>query len=76
MIISAAGFGRQTSWEGDEAPPGHLLSFKRSIEIVGNGLFTRVLCPKWVFEWGPTKKIRETRDGFAEFRVRPDPPWT
>jgi len=69
MIISAAGFGRRTSWEDDEAPPGHRLSFKRSIEIVGTGLFTRVLCPKWIFEWGPTKKIREARDGFAEFRV-------
>jgi len=25
MIISAAGFGRQKSWEGGGAPPGHRL---------------------------------------------------
>ena len=69
MIISAAGFGRQTSWKGDEASPGHHLSFKRSIEIVSAGLFLRVFCPKWIFEWAPIKQIREVRDGFAEFRV-------
>jgi len=70
MTISAAGFGYQLNWEDDEASPGHDLSFKRSIEIVGTGLFIRVLCPNWIFEWAPTKKIREARDGFAEFRVR------
>ena len=69
MIISAAAFGRRTGWRDDEPPPGHRLSFKRSIAIVGTGLFTRILCPKWIFEWAPTEKIREARDGFAEFRV-------
>ena len=70
MIISAAAFGRRTGWKDDEVPPGHRLSFKSSIAIVGTGLFTRILCPKWIFEWAPTAKIREARDGFAEFRVR------
>lgn len=69
MTISAAGFGHQIQWEDEEAPPGHALSFKKSVEIVGAGLFIRVLCPKRIFEWAPTKKIREARDGFAEFRV-------
>ena len=71
MTISAAAFGRQIDWEDDEPPPGHTLSFKRSVQAVGSGLFTKLLCPKWLFEWAPTKKIREARDGFAEFRVRP-----
>ena len=70
MTISAAGFGHQISWEDDEAPPGHAISFKSSIEIVSTGLAIGVLCPKWIFEWGPIEKIREVRDGFAEFRVR------
>ena len=70
MTISAAGFGRQINWEDDEAPPGHALSFKSAIEIVSTGLFTYILCPKWVFEWGPIETIREVREGFAEFRVR------
>jgi len=70
MTISAAGFGYQLNWEDDEAPPGHDLSFKRSVEIVSTRIFIRLLCPKWIFEWAPTKKIRETRDGFKEFRVR------
>jgi hypothetical protein len=70
MIISAAGFGYRIHWEDDEAPPGHRLSFKRSIQIVSKGLFVRLLCPKWFFELGPTKRIREVRDAFAEFRVR------
>jgi len=69
MTVSAAGFGYQINWEDDEAPPGHNLSFKRSVEMVGTGLFIRILCPKRIFEWAPTKKIREARDGFAEFRV-------
>ena len=69
MTISAAGFGRRISWEDDEVPPGHDLSFKRSIGIVHTGLFIRLLCPKRIFEWAPTEKIREARDGFAEFRV-------
>ena len=70
MTISAAGFGRRIYWEDDKAPPGHTLSFKRSVEILGTGLLIRVLCPKWIFEWAPTEKLREARDGFAEFRVR------
>ena len=70
MSISAAGFGRRINWEDDGVPSGHVLSFKRSVEIVSTGLFIRLFCPKWIFEWAPTKKIREARDGFAEFRVR------
>ena len=70
MTISAAGFGYQINWEDEDTPPGHDMSFKRSVEIVSNGIFTRGLCPKWLFEWAPTRKIREVRDGFAEFRVR------
>ena len=69
MTISAAGFGRRIPWGDDEVPPGHELSFKRSVEILGTGLFVRLVCPKWLFEWAPTEKIREARDGFAEFRV-------
>ena len=71
MTISAAGFGHQINWEDDEIPPGHTLNFKRSIEVVGAGVLIRIMCPKWIFEWAPTKKIREARDGFAEFRVCP-----
>jgi len=71
MTIFAAAFGRRTGWGDDEAPPGHRLSFKRSIATVGTGLFIRIICPKWLFEWAPVEKIREARDGFAEFRVRP-----
>jgi len=69
MIISAAAFGRRLTWGDDEPHPGHDLSFKQSIEDVGAGLFVRALCPKWIFEWGPTEKIRKARDGFAEFQV-------
>ena len=69
MTISAAAFGRRITWEDDEAHPGHDLSFKQSIEAVGTGLLIRILCPKWIFEWAPTERIREARDGFAEFRV-------
>ena len=70
MSISAAGFGRRIDWEDGKAPSGHALSFKRSVEIVSSGIFIRALCPKWIFEWAPTKKLRDARDGFAEFRVR------
>ena len=69
MTISAAGFGRQIEWEDGKAPPGHNLTFKRSVEAVSFGLFIRLISPKWLFEWGPTQKIRDARDGFAEFRV-------
>jgi hypothetical protein len=69
MTISVAGFGHQVHWEDEEVSIGHRLSFKRAIGIIGTGIFLRVLCPKWIIEWAPTKKIREVRDGFAEFRV-------
>ena len=69
MTISAAGFGRRIHWEDDEASPGHNLNFKRSVEAVGTGLYIRLFSPKWIFEWGPIQKIRDARDGFAEFRV-------
>ena len=70
MTISAAGFGYRIGWEDGETPSGHDMTFKRSVEIVGTGVFIRAVCPKWLFEWAPTRKIREARDGFAEFRVR------
>ena len=69
MTISAAGFGHRINWEDDEVPPGHKLSFKQSVEIIGTGIFAKLVCPNWLFEWAPTEKIREARDGFAEFRV-------
>lgn len=72
MTISAAGFGRRLDWEDDDVPPGHKLNFKRSVEIIcTRGLLVRVLCPKWIFKWAPTERIREARDGFAEFQVSP-----
>ena len=70
MTISAAAFGRRIGWEDEQPLPGHELSFKRSVQAVGTGILLRLLCPRWLFEWAPTKKIREARDGFAEFRVR------
>ena len=70
MTISSAGFGYRINWEDDETPPGHKMSFKRTVEIVASGLFVRLLCPKWLLEWAPTKQIREVRDAFPEFRVR------
>ena len=70
MTIAAAGFGYRIRWEDETAPPGHELSFKRAIKAVSAGIFLRLLCPKWIFEWAPTKRIREVRDSFAEFRVR------
>ena len=69
MIISAAGFGHRITWEDEEAPPGHKMSFKRAVQTLDTGLFTKVLYPKWLFEWAPTERIREARDGFAEFQV-------
>jgi len=70
MIISAAAFGRRTGWGEDDVPPGHRMSFKRAIGQVGTGILVRVLCPKWIFEWGPIETIRECRDSFDELRVR------
>lgn len=70
MTVSAAVFGHQIRWKDDGPPPGHKLSFKRSVEALAPGLLIRFLCPKWLFEWAPTKQIREARDGFSEFRVR------
>ena len=69
MTISAAGFGYRINWEDNKVPPGHKLSFKKSVKLIGTGVFVRLLCPKWLFEWAPIEKIREARDGFAEFRV-------
>ena len=69
MTISAAAFGRRITWEDDEAHPGHDLSFKQSIEGIDTGILIRALWPKWIFEWAPTERIRQVRDGFAEFRV-------
>lgn len=72
MAISTAGFGYQIDWEDDGVlPPGHKMTFKRSVEIVGSKLFVRLLCPGWILEWAPIQAIRDVRDGFAEFRVCP-----
>ena len=70
MTISAAGFGHRIGWKDDGVPPGRKLSFKQATEFASAGLFVKLLCPKWIFEWAPTQNIREARDGFTEFRVR------
>lgn len=69
MTISAAGFGHRIDWEDGEVPPGHKLSFKQSVERIGTGIFAKLFCPNWLFEWAPIEKIREARDGYTEFRV-------
>ena len=71
MAISAAGFGLRIGWEDDEVPPGHKFSFKRSIQSIDTGIFIKLLCPKWLVEWGPIELIREARDGFSEFQASP-----
>ena len=71
MTISAAGFGRQINWGDDEVPPGHKLSFKQAFESLKAGLFVKLISPEWLFDWAPTKKIREAREGYAEYQVCP-----
>ena len=71
MTISAAGFGHRIGWEDDEIPPGHKMGFKRAVEIIGTGIFVKLLCPNWIFQWAPIEVVREARDGFAEYRVSP-----
>ena len=69
MTFSAAAFGRRMTWEDNEPHPGYRLSFKQSIEAMDAVLFVKMLYPKWIIEWAPTKKIRKARHDFAEFQV-------
>ena len=69
MTFSAAAFGRRMTWEDNEPHPGHRLSLKESIEAMDDVIFIKMLCPKWMIEWAPIKKIRKARDDFAEFQV-------
>ena len=69
MTISAAGFGRKINWGDDEVPSGHKLSFKQAFESLEAGLFVKLISPEWLFDWAPTQKVREAREGYAEYHV-------
>lgn len=65
-VISAAGFGKQLSWEGSDKqiPQGHSMSFLESLTIVVDYLGVILLLPKWVIRRSPWKKAAHA---FAEF---------
>jgi cytochrome P450 len=68
-IISAAGFGVNIPWtETDKTPPGHLMPFQRSIEIMSANTIPKIIIPAWAFKIARSgSRLREIDDGFQEF---------
>jgi len=70
LVISAAGFGRRISWREDtdaKPPPGHALTFKRSITTVCSNLVLKFILPEWAM--GLTSKWSRVRLGFHELET-------
>lgn len=65
-VISAAGFGKQLSWEGSDTqtPQGHSMSFLESLTSVVNHIAHILLLPKWFLRCSPWKKAAYA---FTEF---------
>ncbi|KAG8804528.1 hypothetical protein FRC18_007099 [Serendipita sp. 400] len=66
MVISTAAFGMKLSWGDDGAcPPGHSMTFKKTLHFVGNGLVHRIVLPDWIlnlYQLG-----RDTKTAYSEF---------
>lgn len=65
-VISAAGFGKQLSWEGSDmpTPQGHSMSFLESLTGVVNHIVLILLFPKWFLRFSPWTKVAFA---YAEF---------
>ncbi|KAF9528987.1 cytochrome P450 [Crepidotus variabilis] len=67
FVIAAAGFGKSMSWAEKDIPsPGHSMTFKQSLNIATKQFAIKIMSPKWLLNFGPTEKLRSTRDGYEE----------
>ncbi|KII87854.1 hypothetical protein PLICRDRAFT_54898 [Plicaturopsis crispa FD-325 SS-3] len=51
LVISAAGFGRRTSWKDDslsDPPPGHVLTFRSAVANAVGNVILKALTPAWL----------------------------
>ncbi|KDQ10985.1 hypothetical protein BOTBODRAFT_177679 [Botryobasidium botryosum FD-172 SS1] len=71
LVISAAGFGRRVPWAEEvgglsdtKPPPGHAITFIRSISVICTGLYVRLAFPDWVL--GLRAEWRTVRTAFYE----------
>jgi cytochrome P450 len=80
-VISRAGFDVRCLWPGleststsqegamksGEVPPGHVLSFVDSIQILLHRIVFLLIFPDWLIRVFPAKLVRETRTAYLEW---------
>ncbi|KAF7983462.1 hypothetical protein HWV62_21746 [Athelia sp. TMB] len=67
-VISVAGFGRRIKWRDDQViPPGHQMTYQKSLHIVSSDVFLKLIVPEWAM--GLTKRTRNARIAFDELKV-------
>ncbi|KAI0960322.1 hypothetical protein AcW1_004865 [Taiwanofungus camphoratus] len=67
FVIGVAGFGRRMSWKADlSVPRGHVMPFKDALHTVSTDLWLKVVAPKWMLDWGITKRLKNFNVAYQE----------
>lgn len=49
MVIGSAAFGMKMTWKDNEVPPpGHSMTFRKTLQVFSSGLLYRFVLPDWV----------------------------
>ncbi|KAI0720718.1 cytochrome P450 [Cerioporus squamosus] len=68
FVIGSAGFGRSVSWkESAVAPPGHAMTFKDALDVIGQKLFYKLIFPDWALRWG-TSGMRRFYQAYTDIQ--------
>ncbi|KAI0052105.1 614/534 cytochrome P450 [Auriscalpium vulgare] len=69
FVISSAGFGRRLSWSSDGGlPSGHRLTFKDAMQVVSEGVISKLVVPRWAMGLTPYfSKVRIAYDELHQY---------
>ncbi|KAH9485051.1 Cytochrome P450 monooxygenase 124 [Psilocybe cubensis] len=68
-VISAAGFGKRSSWfDDDEIPNGHSMTFKQSLHIASTDIFFKFFFSGTILRYG-TARMRNVQIAFDELSL-------
>jgi hypothetical protein len=57
------------SWKEEDTviPPGHMMTYKETLNVATKDFFFKILLPGWVL--GLTPRLRKVKVGFEELQV-------
>ncbi|KAI0093992.1 614/534 cytochrome P450, partial [Irpex rosettiformis] len=69
-IISAAGFGEQTTWQDNKAGPQgfHRMTFKDALHVLSTDVILKAIAPDWLLKYGP-QRLRKVGTAYEELKA-------